>query len=220
LQGDQVRKQTLTEDYHQTKRGVFSMKHFVLVFILALYFVLTGCGSNEINQLQLEGAIGTLTSLAYTATPVNTPHPSEKMIVDIINANLQMPEDPLSKTLDATYRVVKVSFVPNISGIPTTLFIVIDCECARDGHCCNLEHTFVVITRAMKANPEIIVGTAQGFPSIIPQTILDLQIECFDHQSTMGTMSVSWPLMREYLIGAISGDQLGWEVRRLATQTP
>jgi len=195
------------------------LKRLTLGGPLVLFLFLTSCGSvideNTVYQVGL-----TQTVAAYTATPINTPHPSERLIVDIINSYLQTPENPLSETLDAKYRVVKVSFIPNSAGNFTTFLITAYCECARDGTCCNVEHTFALITRAMKASPEIFVGVPPNIPSAVPQTINELYVECYDHQNRIGTLYVSWSMMREYLIGTIGGNQLGWSVQKQATPTP
>ena len=196
------------------------MKRFIWGFVLTLSLALLGCEVDEVSQNEMTHAVATLTAAAYTPIPMNTPHPSEKPIVDILNSYLQTPENPLSETLDAKYRVVKVSFIPNMAGNLTIFAITTYCECARNGTCCNVEHTFALITKAMKASPEIFVGVPPNIPSVVPQTVNEIQVECYDYQSRIGMLYVSWSTMREYLIGTIGGDQLGWSVQKQAISTP
>jgi hypothetical protein len=197
------------------------MKRFVLVFVGVL-FLLTGCDASgaDISPQQATQFVQMLTVTAYTPTPIDTPHPTEKGIADVINQYLQTPEDPLSGTLDATYRVVDVIITGDQAGNLTLLTIIVDCLCARDGDCCNPEHTFVMITRAIKANADKFLGTSLDRPLYIPSTVNQFVVRCYDSQAQMGRMIVSWPLMRDYLMGTITADQLGWTVEKDLTPVP
>ena len=197
------------------------MKRFIWGFMLVLFSFLTSCigaiDENTVHQVELSQ-----TASVYTPIPMSTPDPFAKMIVDLINFQLQTPEDPLSKTLDATYTVVEVSFSSEVGNTPAIFSITVQCECARDGDCCNGEHIFVVITRAMKAitTREVSMGIPPSIPATVPTTVTEMRVICHDHQSPLGTMYVSWPIMREYLLGTINGDQLGWVVQKIATIVP
>jgi hypothetical protein len=198
------------------------MKPFVLVFVLALFFALTGCEGVIVTEGDSTHVVETITAAVYTPIPMNTPDPFARTIIDLINFQLLTPEDPLSNTLDASYRVVDVSFSSVIGNTPALFIINIECECARNGDCCNKEHIFVVITRAMKAitTREMSMGIPPSIPATVPMTVTELRVVCHDHQVPLGTMYVSWPIMREYLLGTINGDQLGWSVQKQATEMP
>ena len=192
------------------------MKRFALVFVLALPIILLmGCdmggASSESVQTQV---VGSITAASYTATPRSTPHPSEGQIVSLLNANLHAPPDALSQTLDASYIVIEAAFLPNPAGRLTTLSIKVRCECARDGTCCNVEHTFVVMTEAMKLTYSTFVDLVLGSVEVV-------QVECYDHDTRIGAMSVLWEIMKNYLIGnSTTGYQLGGAVQKNATQVP
>lgn len=199
-------------------KGWLVFKRFVWGVILIPFFM-AGC-VGKIDETVMHDVELTQTARAYTPIPRPTPHPSERPIVEILNAYLQIPDDPLSSTIDASYRVVGVTFPPNPGGVTSKFIITVECECARNGDCCNVEHAFVVIVRAMKANTDVFLGIPPTIPSIIPDTVAEFQMECFDHNSILGMMNVPWSIMRDYLAGVINGEQFGWEVKKNKTPEP
>ena len=191
------------------------MKRFVLAFLLALpIFLMMGCeleGPPSVSaQTQV---VASLTVAAYTPTFVPTRHPHEIHIVELINAGLQELEDPLSRTVDASYTVIQAPLKIRLGQIdPSILSIEVRCQCANNGSCCNVEHTFVMIAKAMALKRSEIVGW-------VPPTVVDFEILCYDHQSQIGIMSTNWVLMQGYIFGQIDGYQLGGAVQN-PTPTP
>ena len=161
--------------------------------------------------------VANITAASYTATPAATPHPAEKDIVQTLNEVIQAPENSLSNTLDATYRVVKASLTP-VNASEFDLLISVKCECASEGSCCNVEHTFVRVTQAMKERRDRLLGIP--YQPIIPPGVLDLRVECFDHGTRIGILFVSWATMKGYLLDAVDANLLGWSVQRDETPSP
>ncbi len=198
------------------------MKKFVAILVTMLFLALAGCVDTSPSGEDFTHVIETLTATSYTPIPLSTPDPFEKMIVDLINFELEKPEDPLSTTLDATYAVVDVNFNNETKDFPTIFEITVQCECARNGECCNGEHTFVLVTRAMKTitEREKGMGIPPSIPASIPTTVTELRVICYDHKSSLGIMHVPWSLMRDYLMGIITADQLGWNVQKKPAKEP
>ena len=190
------------------------MKRFIWGFVLTLSLALLGCEVDDVSQNEMTHAVETLTVAAYTPTPINTPHPNEGAIVSLLNANLQASSDALMQSLDASYTIERASFPPNPAGSLNILEIKVRCECARDGECCNVEHTFVVTTEAMKMTTTYLID-------LIPGSVNELIISCYDHDVKIGVMSVPWAVMANYLNGnSTTGYQLGEAVKKGATPTP
>lgn len=190
------------------------MKRFIWGFMLVLPLILIGCEGGSQSSIVQTQVVGTMIAASYTATPINTPHPSEGLIVSLLNANLQASSDALSQSLDATYTVERAFFPPNPAGLLNILEIKVRCECARDGECCNVEHTFVVTTEAMKMTTTYLID-------LIPGSVNELIISCNDHDVKIGAMSVPWAIMQNYLNGiSTTGYQLGEAVKKGATPTP
>lgn len=198
-------------------KGWLVFKRFIWGLVL-IPFCMAGC-METIDEKTVQDVGMTLTASVYTPTPMFTPNPSEQLIVGALNTYLQIPDDPLSNTIDASYRVVEVSFPPNIGGVPNSFIVTVNCQCAQGGDCCNDEHTFVMTIRAMKANADMFLGVSPVV-LIIPETVTEFQLVCFEDGFKQGTMSVPWPIMRDYLAGVINGDQFGWKVRKNKTPEP
>lgn len=183
------------------------------VLLISLVFVLSQVSCSDIIDDTTVYRVGlTQTASALPPTPVSTPNPTEGWIVNLLNANLQtFPADSLSQTLDATYTILGASFLPTTTENPTVLKIKVQCVCARNGTCCNVEHTFVVIISAMRVTPDI-------FINLVPQSIVELQVSCHDPDKLMGIMAVSWEMMKCYLSNhGVTGYQLGDAVHKLPT---
>jgi hypothetical protein len=186
-------------------------KWFALVLLGILFLLLTsvlsGCVTDSTTpptQNDVEMAQTTIAIASFTPTP--PPFPFEKPIVEALNNFLQMqrdlthPLDQLSITIDASYIVNRVV----LQG--ATLIIEVHCECALNGDCCNMEHTFMVITQAMNDN--------QAYFQLITSDITDFQLACYDHAKPLGTMQVSWFDMQGFMHGNITGYQLGGAVTK------
>lgn len=189
------------------------MKRFVLFFFLTLPIVLLmGCDleAPPSDSVQTQVVAG-LTIAAYTPTFVPTRHPNEMHIVELVNDGLRELEDPLSITLDAEITVIQAYLIIRPGQIdPTILSLEVRCQCARDGSCCNVEHTFVMVARAMKSKGVELIAW-------VPSTVVDFEVKCFDHQTSIGPMSTHWLMMQEYILGHIDGYQFGGAI---ITATP
>jgi hypothetical protein len=199
------------------------MKWFVLVLVGALFIALAGCDGSvaDISPQQATQFVQMLTITAYTPTPINTPNPSEKFIVEILNDNLKFKVvDSLALTVESSFKVEKAAFLAEWGTEPVYFSVEIHCECINNDSCCNVRHSFVVLVEAMKASPEIFTGFSQNNIQTIPPTIRELRVEIYDHETWIGMTSVPWPHMRNYLMGAIDGYQLGGIVNKIPTPTP
>ena len=189
-------------------KGRLVLNRLILFVPMVLFLTLAACEGVS-TQDAVTSAQQTLTAAFITLTPINTPHPSEKPIVERINGILLPSMNLLEITLDATYLVDKAVFLTE--GGRLTLSIEVHCECPRADSCCNVEHAFVVIANAMQA-----IGA--DFINLIPSEVNELRVSCYDHQSLLGTMFVPWPNMQNYIMGTSNGYQLGGEVKQ--SQTP
>ncbi len=191
------------------------MKRFVIAFAMALSFIATGCDMETVTSSDVTHVAETFTALAYTPTPMSTPHPSEGQIASLLNANLQaLSTDPLSQSLNAALLVGNVDLPPNGANRLEMLQIHVRCECPRDGDCCNAEHTFVIVVQAMKLAPDFFIG-------LVPDSVEEVQVFCYDHGRLIGTLTVYWAILKDYLVNnGITGYQLGDAVRKSATPMP
>jgi hypothetical protein len=193
-------------------KRVSELKRSVLALVGILFVLLTsalsGCVTDSTTpptQNDVEIAQTTIAIASFTPTP--PPLPFEKPIVEALNEFLQMqrdltyPPDQLSITIDASYIVNQVV----LQG--STLIIEVHCECALNGDCCNMEHTFMVITQAM--------NDKQAYFQLITSEIMDFQLVCYDHAKQLGTMQVSWFNMQGFMHGNVNGYQLGGAVTKI-----
>jgi hypothetical protein len=192
----------------QYMKGRLVLNRLMLFIPLVVFLTLAACEGVP-TQDAVTSALQTIAAASITPTPINTPHPSEKTLVDLINGILLTSGDPLETTLDAAYIVDKVVFLPDEGGL--TLSIEVHCDCPRNTACCTVEHAFVVISNAMRVNGVYLIN-------LIPPGVNEFQISCNDHQSPLGTMFVPWPYMQNYIMGTSNGYQLGGEV--MQSQTP
>jgi hypothetical protein len=190
------------------------MKRFVLVFVLALPIILLmGCNVSVTSEGDLRTQIvGSFTAESYTLTPASTPDPLESSLVMILNTDLARTNQ-LSQALEAKYYVLKVDFLLDDLQVQEQLFIEIHCECVNNAPCCSVNRTFVALTDAMKSDSVL-------FSQIVPLSITTMQVSCYDHEKSIGTVFAPWNLMREYFFGTISGFELGGEINKSLTPSP
>lgn len=210
MQGISAREKTYSPRNIKLK-GDFAMKPFVLVILVALFFALTGCVGDSPTDMDSTHVVETIIALSYTPTPIRTPDPTENMLVIILNSNLANTNQ-LSQALEAKYYIMKVDFLVNNLQVPEQFFIEIHCECVSNDSCCSVKRTFIMLTDAMKPNPELF--------SLLPPTIKTLHVSCYDHEKSMGTISVPWYLMMDYFKGITNGFQLGGEINKISTPAP
>jgi hypothetical protein len=180
------------------------------IFIVLLFFinsctaVATGFTiSNEIGT----AVAHTQTAVAWTAVPTPTLNPSIPGMIDWLNTDLSTA-NPLGWTLDAEYRVIDLSFSNVLNSTALIFQVDVYCSC-RSNDCCIPERTFVVIVDSMKRYPQ--------FWTQIPSDTIKMTVVCSDHpdKAPIGAVSASWPDVKGYLQGNVSGDQLGWRAHRV-----
>jgi hypothetical protein len=180
------------------------VKRFLLLIPVFLFLTMAGCGTAKSTQQSAGGAAQTL-QVQAVPTAFTTPGPAENQIVGKINDILSAPGDGLASTIDAAYFVDGVVFGQDNKGL--TLYVQAHCQCALNGSCCNLEHTFVVVATAMRVNGANIVGW-------IPPGLNELQVVCYDHAALLGTVTVPWSDMQNYMLNIINGYQLGGLIKK------
>lgn len=106
----------------------------------------------------------------------------------------------------SSYQVVYAGFKQE-NGVPTIFQLKVRCECAENAPCCNPMHTFVVTMQAMDDayyEPLILSG--------VPSSVMNLEVQCFDHTIFSGRMTVPWQKVVRFLQDDLDGFRLWAEV--------
>lgn len=184
------------------------MKRLLPLIPVLLFLLISSC--DVINAVSpAEGtAVGeTQTAIIWTPTVTPLPDPDESKIIEWLNT-IFSELDPLERTLDAKYQVVDVLFDGMPSNANAVFRMDIRCECAANTQCCVPERMFVVTIAAMKnINGKIIEQVADRAN--------DVQVVCYDHAVPIGMMIAPWSDVKGYLLGEITGYQLGARVVKL-----
>lgn len=147
----------------------------------------------------------TQTAAVWTAAPTQTFNPNISIMVTWLNADLVSPANALGVTMDAKYGVNNIAF-ENHS--PMTFRIDVNCICMNEADCCIPERTFVVILESLKRNSSATLTQ-------VPADVSQMMVVCYNQTNApIGAITVSWPAVKEYLQGYLSGYQLGVQVTR------
>lgn len=183
------------------------MKRLLLFIPIAFLFFVNSC--TEFPRLT-DGLIATAlaeTQIAQTraAAPTQTFNPTIFIMVDWLNADLLSSTNALSSTMDAQYSVTDIT-IQNHS--PMTFRINVTCICKNKSDCCMPERTFVVILESLKRNSPNALAQ-------VPADVSQMMVVCSNQDnSPIGAITVSWQAVKEYLLGYLSGYQLGVQVTR------
>lgn len=185
------------------------MKRALLTAPLVLLFLLNSCINDPqagISAAQWTMAIETQTAAVWTITPTPTFNPNIPNMVNWLNADLMSPGHSLESTMDAEYRVNNITF-PNLPAL--TFRVDVGCMCMNNANCCIPERAFVVILESLTKNS--LTTLAQ-----IPSNVSQMLVVCSDQKtkSQIGTISASWQDVHDFLMGNLSGNQLGVRVTR------
>jgi len=179
---------------------------FIPILLLVVLNACSNLGSPTVPPNMSTAVIWTLTATMWTPTPTQTFNPNIPMMVNWLNADLSTA-NPLEWTLDAEYYVTNVTF-PNVPNSSALVFRVdVHCECVNGSKCCIPERTFVVMMGSMKRNANTLMAQ-------VPGGLHEVMVVCFEHKTQMGAVSASWQDVRDYLLGFLTGYQLGPRVIR------
>jgi hypothetical protein len=182
------------------------MKRLLLIVPIVLITLLNACGN---VPPALPDAIGTAvgetqTATVWTVTVSPTVDPSEASIIEWLNEEFSSA-DSLERTLDAQYQAVDIFFPTSPNGSTLLFRVDVHCECARVTPCCTPERIFVVTMWAMKKRQEKILPQ-------MPGNLTEVRVVCFHSWNYIGVMSAWWSDAKGYMLGEISGFQLGARV--------
>ncbi len=185
------------------------MKRFTFFLVGVFFLVLAGCGEMTTEQA-VAGAKQTIEVASAVPTITATPIPNEMVMVEKINAVLNDNKvvDDLSKAIDAHYQVMDIRFEP-AGGTVFIFQMDVLCICVKNGNCCVPERTFVILAHAMK-----VLG--KPFTDNVPETILEVHVQCTNGSRLIGIVTVSWDALKNYILdsaGQIGGYQLGNSVQ-------
>lgn len=188
------------------------MKRALPIIPFVLFVFLNACVPSSVPFVSPE--IGTAVALTQTAiawTETAVPPTSRFDSLSIINAlNASLPEDTylrnvqeLENAMGARYDIVDARIVQE-NNLPDRIFEVeVSCFCnARTNNCCSPERTFAIVMRRMEYFRDSILW-------IIPDTVVELNVYCMDHDNRHGIISASWVDVEDYLYGRINGKQFG-----------
>ena len=183
------------------------MKRLLLIIPIVLLFLLNACGDGSAGippPAQVTALWQTETAKAWTAIPTTTFNPHIPTMVSWLNIDL-FNTNALGSTMDAQYSVTDIT-IRNHS--PMTFRINVTCICMNDSDCCIPERTFVVILESLRRNS----GSAL---QQIPADVSQMMVVCSNQRNAqIGAISVSWQAVREYLLGHLTGYELGVQVTR------
>lgn len=183
------------------------MKRLLPFIPFALFLLMNACGNGpiEISTAQWEAMQQTQTAAVWTAAPTQTFNPNISNMVTWLNADLVSPTNALGSTMDAKYSVTEITF-RNHS--PMTFRIDVNCICMNNADCCIPERTFVVILESLRRNSGVALQQ-------VPADVSELMVVCSNQRNArIGAISVSWQAVREYLLGHLTGYELGVQVTR------
>jgi hypothetical protein len=182
------------------------MKRLLLFIPIAFLFFVNSCALAD-AQLNVSSAMGTAVANTQTATmwtvvPTQTFNPYIPTMVSWLNTDL-FNTNALGSTMDAQYSVTDIT-IRNHS--PMTFRINVTCICKNNSDCCIPERTFVVILESLKRNsPDALAQ--------VPADVSQMMVVCSNQDnSPIGAITVSWQAVKEYLLGYLSGYQLGVQV--------
>jgi hypothetical protein len=182
------------------------MKRFLLIVPVIFLTLLNACGSAPpAVPAEMGTAVAqTQTATMWTVTVSPTVDPSEASIIEWLNAEFS-GADSLERTIDAKYQAVDMSFPTSPNGSTLLFRVDVHCECARVTSCCTPERIFVITMWAMKKRQEKILPQ-------MPGNLSEVRVVCFQGWNYIGVMSAWWSDAKGYMLGEISGFQLGARV--------
>jgi hypothetical protein len=180
---------------------------FIPIIFLALLNACSGFNSpTDVPGHIFTAAVQSMTATMWTPTPTPSLNPNIPTMVNWMNADL-FTANPLEWTLDARYQVTDVTF-PYKADKSTLVFRVdVHCECINGTECCMPERTFVVIVGSMKRNSNTILAQVPGGTN-------QMLVVCFKKKTPIGAMTASWQDVMAYLLGNLTGYQLGERASR------
>jgi hypothetical protein len=184
------------------------MKRLLLIVPVVFITLLNACG-NVPAAIPAEigtALIQTQTATMWTVTVSPTVDPNEANIVEWLNAEFS-DADSLERTLDAQYQAVDMFFPTSLNGSTLLFRVDVRCTCTRVTACCTPERIFVATLRAMKNRQEKIMQQ-------MPGNLSEIKVVCFEGWNYIGAMSAGWSDARGYMLGELSGFQLGARVFR------
>lgn len=185
------------------------MKRLLLFIPIAFLFFINSCvladTPSGVPSDMGTAVANTQTAAVWTVAPTQTFNPNISFMVNWLNARLMSPTNALASTLDAKYSVTEIT-VRNHS--PMTFRIDVTCICMNEADCCIPERTFVVILESLKTD---INETFRR----VPDDVNEMMVVCSNQRNVqIGAVSVSWQSVREYLLGNLTGYELGVQVTR------
>ena len=152
--------------------------------------------------------VQSMTATMWTPTPTPTFNPNIPTMVNWMNADL-FAANALEWTIDAKYQVADVRFPYKTENSTFVFRVDVHCECINGAECCIPERTFVAVIGSMKRNANTILTE-------VPGGISQLLVVSFKKKAPIGAMSASWQDVTEYLLGHLTGYQLGERSNRAA----
>jgi hypothetical protein len=183
------------------------MKRLLLFIPILLLLFLNACGDGLAAMpapVQITALWQTETAKAWTAIPTTTFNPYVPTMISWLNTDL-FNTNALGSTMDANYSVTDIT-IRNHS--PMTFRINVNCTCRNDSDCCIPERTFVMILESLRRNSGVALQQ-------IPQDVSQMMVVCSNERNAqIGAILVSWQAVREYLLGHLTGYELGVQVTR------
>ncbi len=184
------------------------MKRFLAPLPILLLVLLNACGTATpaIPEQMGTAVAQTQTAVVWTLTASPTPETDEATIIDWLNAEFS-GVDSLERTIDAQFKAVDMKFVPqqDLNNTIQIFRVDVQCECPRGASCCTPERIFVITMQAMKQRQEKILPQ-------MPPNISEMRVVCFQSWNYIGVRSAWWSDARGYMLGELSGYQLGARV--------
>jgi hypothetical protein len=188
------------------------MKRYLIIIPILLFIFLDACNNNsEISPAMSTAVVQTITAAIVTPTVTYTPmyitalsQISLDLNTAIESAEVSSKFDQLEHTIGSTYQVTDVNLVPNDT-TPSSLELVVDCTCALNTNCCTPNRAFAITMAAMYAYQSDIEYQ-------VPGTVNKLVVICLHDNSSVGSFSVSWYAVMNFLSDPANGYQLKSEL--------
>ena len=184
------------------------MKRFLPLIPIFLLLWINACAELPGTISPQDGtAVGqTQTATMWTPTWTATPDPPENKIVEWLNEEL-LNADQLEQTLDARYLVTGVSFPYAPASSAQTFRVDLRCECSAGANCCIPERMFVVLMHAMQGRRDKIIDR-------VPSNVGTIKVLCYDHTIQSYVIGGDWTMVKNYVMGKLTGYELGGQVFR------
>jgi hypothetical protein len=184
-------------------RGV-SMKRFLIAIPVVLFILLNACGVDETAATQTAVLTSTFTPTPFYVGTIPVIFKELNQAMEYMEGKNKFSQ--FEHITGAGYQITYVE-IREEDNVAAVFQVNVRCECTENDVCCSSVRTFLVILMAMD---EPIYR--ENIISMVPQTVRNMEIQCFDHANQTDVITVPWADVQAFLRNNIDGYQLAAKV--------